>query len=96
MLIKNAELNYENIEDKAVKDYWRNILFWTEYFYGEKDKSRKYMTSDFTFKKTLAFLNTYMPDKAFNNITGLRLRYRLQSKIMNQKKYKEELEELIR
>ena len=96
MLIENAELNYGKIEDKAVKDYWRNILFWTEYFYGEKDKSRKYMTSDFTFKKTLAFLNTYMPDKAFNNITGLRLRYRLQSKIMNQKKYKEELEELIR
>lgn len=94
MLMDNAEININKFPDRKSTSYWSNLLFWIEYFYGDKSKARKYLTKDFTVKKAIASLNSLLPEQAFRNITGLRLKYRLQSKLIGQNKYKKELNNL--
>ena len=91
LLFHNAFKMYNESADAKVKEYWNNILFWIEYFYGDKRKARKYAGKDITYKKLFAFLNTYLPEKAFMNVAGSRIRHRLQSKMIDKKKYKSEL-----
>jgi len=95
MLIINAENNLKRSKSDDLKKYWNNILFWIEYFYGSKSGARKYLTKDFSFKKAVAFLNTFLPDKAFDYILGLRIRYRIQSQFKNKKLFQNELKGLL-
>jgi len=95
MLLTNAETNFKNSENEDLKKYWSNILFWIEYFYGDKSGARKYFTKNFSFKKAVAFLNTFLPDKAFDTISGLRIRYRIESQFENIKKFQNELKGLL-
>lgn len=94
LLLNNALRNYEQCSDPKDKEYWNNLLFWIEYFYGNKKKARKYPGENFSYKKLIAFLNTYLPEKAFMNIAYSRIRHRIKSKIINKKKYKTELKSL--
>lgn len=96
LLFDNAFKEYNKSNDEKGKEYWNNILFWIEYFYGDKIRARKYAGKKMTYKKLLAFLNTYLPEKAFMNVAGLRIRQRIQSKLINQKKFKSELKSLAR
>ena len=96
ILIGNAVHNYESATDKSSHIYWNNILFWIEYFYGSKSKARQYLSKDVSFKKTLAFLNTFLPDKSFKNLIELRLRYRIESKFRNKKMFAKELKSLLK
>jgi len=95
MLIMNAENNLKNSRNSDLIKYWNNILFWTEYFYGDKSNARKYLKKDFSFKMAVAFLNTFLPDKAFDNISGLRIRYRIQAQFESKKFYQNELKGLL-
>jgi len=95
MLMSNAKTNFKNSRNGDLKKYWNNILFWIEYFYGNKSDARNYFTKDLSFKKAVAFLNTFLPDKAFDYISGLRIRYRIQSQFENKKNFKNELKVLL-
>jgi len=77
----------KNPGDKTLTE----ILFWIEYFYGDKNRARNYYSSSKDFRQTLAFYNTYLPEKYFNKITGMRLRQRIESFKMNRKDFKKEL-----
>ncbi|MBK8982263.1 MAG: glycosyltransferase [Ignavibacteria bacterium] len=66
-------------------------LFWIEYFYGDKNRARNYYSNAKDFRQILAFYNTYLPEKYFNKITGMRLRQRIESFKMNRKDFKKEL-----
>ena len=96
MLMNNARDNL-SISGKAEEsNYWHNIIFWTEYFYGDKNKSRTLLTNNFTFRKALAFLKTYLPDYSFEKLKDLRIRYRMESVFKGKKKYEEELKLLLK
>ena len=71
-------------------------LFWIEYFYGSKTRSRdllkdtnKFSTKD--IRKSLAFYNSYLPEKYFNRVRDMRLRQRIESFKLNKKFFKQEL-----
>ena len=96
MLFDNALLNSNNAETKESKEYWDEILFRIEYFYGNKDRSRKYFRGKYTGKKALEFLNTFLPERLFNKNLDLRLRYRLESRSEDLKFYEAELRNLLR
>jgi len=55
---------------------------WREYFYGNKDKSRKYWGSlnfnDFNIKIVIAFILSYLPDNFISNLTNSRVRLRVE------------------
>lgn len=95
MLTQNAFMNLDKSQDKDVRNYWYNILFWTEFFYGNRADAGKYLSKNFSMKKAAAFLNTFLPDKAFKKIIDLRLRYRLESKFINKDKLEKELKTLL-
>ncbi len=95
MLKVNGEKKLMNAKGKNEKYYWMNVIFWIEYFYGDKAKARNYFGNEISFKKAIAFLNTYLPDKAFDKIMGLRIRYRLQTKNVHRKVYEKQLKELL-
>jgi len=95
LLLNNAKTNFQNTASKESKIYWNNLLFWIEYFYGDKSRARNYLTNNFSFKQAVAFLNTYLPEKAFDKILGMRLRYRLKSRLEDKSKFKSELEKLL-
>ena len=95
LLKENAEQHILKAADKREISFWKNILFWAEYFYGDKNLARKYFSNEFSFKQAIAFLNTFLPEKAFDKILGLRLRYRLESKKKDKKRFTEELKKLI-
>jgi glycosyltransferase involved in cell wall biosynthesis len=95
MLKKNAASKFKNAQDEKEKFFWNNLLFWIEYFYGNKIHARKYFGKDISFKQAAAFMNTFLPEKAFDKILGLRLRYRLESKSKDKKFFENELKKLI-
>ncbi|MEO8398860.1 MAG: glycosyltransferase [Ignavibacteriaceae bacterium] len=94
-LYSNASENLNKAKSAGDKRFWNNILFWIEYFYGLKSESRKYYTKDITFRKSLAYINTFLSENTFEKIVDLRLRYRMQTKLTDKEKYKKELEKLI-
>ncbi|MBK8551317.1 MAG: glycosyltransferase [Ignavibacteria bacterium] len=95
LLKTNGDLNLKAAQDERERYYRSNLLFWIEYFYGDKARARKYLGKDFSFKQAAAFLNTFLPEKAFDKILGIRLRYRLMSKFRDKKLYETELKKLI-
>lgn len=95
MLSHNAELNLDKSLSSEDQNYWYNILFWIEFFYGNRDRAGKYLSKNFSLKKAAAFLNTFLPDKAFKKIIDLRLRYRLESKFINKAELEKELKTLL-
>ncbi len=95
LLNTNAEANLKNSPDAYEKKYWNKILFWIEYFYGDKDRSRNYFSKDITAKKFLAYLSTFLPENWFKKLIGLRIRQRLGS-YRTRKKFKAELNNLIK
>jgi hypothetical protein len=95
LLRLNAESNLNNPDLMNKKKYRNNIFFWIEYFYGDKAKARKHLGNEISFKQAIAFLNTFLPEKAFDKIMGLRLRFRLMSKLEDKKLFEEELKKLI-
>ena len=96
LLIANAKSNLEKSTVVNDKKYWSTISFWIEYFYGDKDRSRDYFSKDVTFKKALAYLNTFLPENGFKKLIELRLRQRLTSPFRIRKKFKEELNKLLK
>lgn len=96
LLLKNAIEKIRTSGSAKEKKYWKNISFWTEYFYGDKDEARKYLGNDITPKKSIALLNTFLPDKIFKEILEFRLRLRLQSKFETKKRYQKELTNLLK
>lgn len=95
MLRKNAEDHLKSSSSAEGKKYWNNILFWIEYFYGNKENARRYFSEDITLKKSLAYLNTFLPGNGFEKLTGLRIRQRLNTGYRIKKKYSEELKKLL-
>ncbi|HMS32699.1 MAG TPA: glycosyltransferase [Ignavibacteria bacterium] len=95
LLFENAESKFNQSVSVKEKKYWSNVLFWVEYFYGSKDRSRKYFTEDITLKKSIAYLNTFLPDNGFEKLAELRIRQRLSSGIRFRKEFKDELKKLI-
>ncbi|MEO8664338.1 MAG: glycosyltransferase [Ignavibacteria bacterium] len=96
LLIDNARSNLEISKSSKDKKYWNTILFWIEYFYGDKERSRDYYSKDITFKKSLGYLNTFLPENGFKKLIGLRLRQRIASPFGAGKKFKEELDTLLK
>ena len=95
MLVENAEKHLQHSESVKEKKYWNNILFWLEYFFGKKESSRKYFSEDITLKKSLAYLNTFLPDNGFEKLIELRIRQRLSSGFRIRKEFKDELIKLL-
>ncbi|MCB0727037.1 MAG: glycosyltransferase [Ignavibacteriae bacterium] len=95
LLFKNAERNMKNSKTASDKKYWMNNLFWIEYFYGNKLKARKYYIDDITFRKSLAYINTFLPEDEFRKLKDKRLRLRITGGMNINKKYKEELKSLL-
>ncbi|HAY32905.1 MAG TPA: glycosyltransferase [Ignavibacteria bacterium] len=90
-ILGNFTESGKNPADKAVTEK----LFWIEYFYGDKNRARNYYSSPKDFRQTLAFYNTYLPEKYFNKITGMRLRQRIESFNMNRNNFNKELNMLL-
>lgn len=95
MLRADINTNLKAGQSEQEIHYSNNLLFWVEYFYGDKNHARKHFSKQFTFKQAVAFLNTFLPEKAFDKILGLRLRYRLISKFKDNKIHETELKKLI-
>lgn len=95
MLYKEASGKAEKAGSKSEKEFWNNILFWIEYFYGEKRAVRKNFQGKSTIKKSIAYLNTFLPEQTFKEINELRLKFRIQSKFESKQQYKEELRNLL-
>lgn len=96
MLITNALHCLDASKDDGLKIYWKETLFRIEYFYGDKKESRKYLPDRLSAKNALEYLNTFLPEDKFNDILELRLRYRLESKFKDLKKYEKELNRLLK
>ena len=96
LLKANAEAFLSNSESIKDKRYWNNILFWIEFFYGDKKSSRKYFSGDITLKKSLAYLNTFLPLNGFEKLIELRIRHRLSSGFRIRKELRNELKELLK
>lgn len=95
LLFENAESKLENSATAADRKYWNNILFWVEYFYGSKIKARKYYTDDITLRKSIAYINTFLPEDEFRKLKDKRLRLRITGGLNIDKKYLEELKSLL-
>lgn len=95
LLFNNAVKKFENSASTADRKYWNNILFWVEYFYGSKIKARKYYTDDITLRKSIAYINTFLPEDEFRKLKDKRLRLRITGGLNIDKKYSEELKTLL-
>jgi len=95
LLFDNAVINLESSTSSADKKYWNNILFWAEYFYGSKIRARKYYRDDITFRKSLAYINTFLPEDEFRKLKDKRFRLRISGGMNIDNKYKEELRSLL-
>ncbi|MEO8209591.1 MAG: glycosyltransferase [bacterium] len=95
LLSKNALQKINTSNSGQEKDLWRNIIFWVEYFYGEKANTRNYFNADISLKKSIAYINTFLPNKIFDEIREYRIRQRLQSCFEGKKIYREELLKLL-
>lgn len=96
MLKENARINLDCSKDSESESYWYNILFWVEFFYGNRAETGKYLSKDFSLKKAAAFLNTFLPDTAFRKVIDFRLRYRFESKFTDKDKLDKELKTLLK
>jgi glycosyltransferase involved in cell wall biosynthesis len=96
LLIKNAAQKINCSNSGMEKSYWENIAFWAEYFYGTKEDVRKHFSGKVTLKKTLAVVNTFLPESIFERVLDYRLRQRLQSEFSEKRKFKAELLELLK
>ncbi len=95
-LMENAKRKFQNANNSGEKKYWKNILFWIEYFYGNKSKARRYFTGNISMKRTMALVNTFLPEYAFRKILELRLKYRIKYKFEGGRKFKHELQGLLK
>jgi glycosyltransferase involved in cell wall biosynthesis len=96
LLIKNAMQKINTSNSGSDKNYWRNIFFWIEYFYGAKEDVRKHFGKDITIKKTFAIINSFLPGKIFEKVLDYRIRQRLQSQFDGKGKFKAELLKLLK
>ncbi|MDQ3021279.1 MAG: glycosyltransferase [Bacteroidota bacterium] len=95
LLSGNALQKIKTSDSETEKNLWKNIVFWIEYFYGEKAEARNYFGGSISLKKSLAYINTFLPDKIFEETREYRLRQRLQSHFEGKKKFKQELLKLL-
>lgn len=95
LLYNNARDSFESSSTTAKKKYWNNILFWVEYFYGSKIRARKHYRDDITFRKSLAYINTFLPEDEFRKLKDKRFRLRISGGMNIDNKYKEELRSLL-
>lgn len=95
ILEANAVQGLDNSETEKDKKFWKNILFWVEYFYGEKEKSRTYFTGDAAIKKSIAYLSTFFPPNAFKEIIEYRFRQRIQTGLKGRSELKSQLVKLL-
>jgi glycosyltransferase involved in cell wall biosynthesis len=95
LLFRNAAVKFQNSTSASDRKYWKNILFWVEYFYGSKIRARKYFVDDITFRKSIAYINTFLPEDEFRKLKDKRLRLRITGGLNIDKKYKEELRTLL-
>lgn len=94
MLRKNAFSKLETNADPESSEYWNNILFWIEYFYGNKDEARKNFKG-ISVKRSIAYLNTFLPEEEFRKLIELRVKLRLKTKAKNKSLHKQQLKKLI-
>jgi glycosyltransferase involved in cell wall biosynthesis len=95
LLNSNANSKLEKAVSPDKKNYWSSILFWIEYFYGDKNKARQFFEGEVSMKKTLAYLNTFLPENEFEKLIGLRLRQRINFRLEFGNKFTEELAGLL-
>lgn len=96
LLFKNAVDKEETSKSSDDKKFWNNILFWIEYFYGSREGARNYFTKGITLKKSLAYLNTFLPDKIFTESIEYRLRQKIESAFESKSEYQKELNTLLK
>lgn len=95
LLFKNAFHKEETSKSADEKKFWHNILFWIEYFYGSQENARNYFPKGITIKKSLAYLNTFLPDKIFTESIEFRLRQKIESAFESKSEYQKELNTLL-
>ncbi len=96
LLLPNALQKRELSGSANEKKYWDSILFWINYFYGDKKNARNYLPPDVTFKNSLAYMNTFLPDKIFKESVEYRLRHRIELMFEGKEKYRSELKKLLK
>ncbi len=96
LLLENARKKMNTAGEVSDKRYWKNILFWAEYFYGKKDRAREHFANDISIKKSLAYINTFLPGKIFQETIEYRVRQRIQSQMSGRKKFRQELLKLLK
>ncbi|MBS1516813.1 MAG: glycosyltransferase [Bacteroidetes bacterium] len=95
LLMKNIKDKYQLGDNPVPDESTAAKLFWIEYFYGDKSRSRKFYRPGSGLRKTIAFYNSYLPEYFFNRVKDLRLKQRIESFKLNRKQYKKELNHLL-
>lgn len=96
MLFNPAFRKMIDAKSKGGHFYWASTIAWINYFYGDKTKSRSYLTNSISLKNTLAYFTTFLPDKYFNKFINGRYKYRLKYMFTSSSKYKAELKNLLK
>ncbi len=106
---KTFSMNSENIYDflfppafknmleaksKGEHFYWASNIAWINFFFGNKKASRSYFKNSVSFKNIIAWLSTFLPQKYFNKLIDLRVKYRLKAIFSDTKAYKQQLSKL--
>lgn len=78
---KNFNTKKKLKNEESSRDY--ELLFWREYFYGNKKKSRKILLENKNlflkdYRIALAFIITFLPDSLFEKLLQSRVRLRIQ------------------
>ncbi len=95
LLAENAKQNLAKSTEGDEKKFWHNILFRIEYFYGDKDRARKYFPAEFKVSNLAAYAATLLPGKLFDRIISSRIKYRLQMNFSDKRKFAQQLKKII-
>jgi glycosyltransferase involved in cell wall biosynthesis len=95
-LYNNAFKSLLNSKSKGEHYYWSNVIAWINFFYGNKNHSRKFFSNAITLKNTVAFIMTLLPKKLFYMILNSRIKYRIKSLTENKKEYFIVLKKLLK
>ena len=95
-LFNPAFRNLLDSKSKGDHFYWASIIAWINFFYGDRKESRNYFKTSVSFKNTIAYFSTFLPEKTFNKLIDYRLKYRIRALFMSKKKHNRELNSLIK
>jgi glycosyltransferase involved in cell wall biosynthesis len=83
-------------ESKGIHFYWAGNIAWINFFFGNKNDARSFFKSSKSLKNSVAYLTTLLPQRYFNKLIDLRIKYRLKSFFSRKQEYKQELVELLK